>query len=176
MSQNGGRIALAIEVRLDDLAFFEGEAIARPTNEFLGATTPVMRKLERAAGAEFVDKVRPREPLPVGAAVATNAGELPVDLLIHGVVSSKTEPVSRESVRNALMNALQRAVQFQIRELAIAPFGLGAGNLDVEDAAELMIDVLSVHMHCAAYPASVVIFAETEYEEQMFRTRLRGTA
>jgi O-acetyl-ADP-ribose deacetylase (regulator of RNase III) len=159
---------------VDDLAFFEGEAIARPVNEFLGATTPVMRKLERAAGADFVDTIRPREPLPVGAAVATKAGALPVELMIHGVVSSKTEPVSRETVRNALMNALQRAVQFQIRELALAPFGLGAGNLDVEDAAGLMIDVLSIHMHRAAYPASVVIFAETEFEEQVFRARLRA--
>ncbi len=61
----------AIEVRLDDLAFYEGEAIARPVNAMLGATTPVMRKLERAAGAAFADKVRVSEPMPVGAAVAT---------------------------------------------------------------------------------------------------------
>jgi hypothetical protein len=35
-----------IEVRVDDLAFYEGEAIARPVNAMLGATTPVMRRLE----------------------------------------------------------------------------------------------------------------------------------
>lgn len=165
-----------IDVRVDDLAFYEGEAIARPVNAMLGATTPVMRNLERAAGSAFIDKARLSEPLPVGAAVVTSAGDLRVELLIHGVVSSDDEPVTRATVRLALMSALQRAVAFQIRELAIAPFGLGAGNLDIEDSAEIMTDVLSEHMKRSPYPSSVVIVAETDLEEQVLRARLRGGA
>jgi len=173
--RNGGERAVAvIDVRVDDLAFFEGEAIARPVNAMLGATTPVMRKLERAAGAAFMDKARLSEPLPVGAAVVTSAGDLPVELLIHGVVSSDDEPVTRATVRLALMSALQRAMAFQIRELAIAPFGLGAGNLDIEDSADVMMEVLLEHMKRTAFPASVVIVAETDHEEQALRARLRG--
>jgi O-acetyl-ADP-ribose deacetylase (regulator of RNase III) len=164
----------AIEIRVDDLAFFEGEAIARPVNAMLGATTPIMRKLERAAGSAFADKVRPREPLPVGAAVVTNAGDLQVELMVHGVVSSDDEPVTRDTVRLALMSALQRAVAFQIRELAVAPFGLGAGNLDIEDSAEVMLDVIASHMKHAGYPTSIIIFAETELEEEVLRGRLRS--
>ena len=172
MTGSNGAVS-SIEIRVDDLAFFEGEAIARPVNAMLGATTPIMRKLERAAGTAFADKVRPREPLPVGAAVVTNAGDLGVELMVHGVVSSDDEPVTRDTVRLALMSALQRAVAFQIRELAIAPFGLGAGNLDIEDSAEIMLDVLTMHMRNASYPSSVVIFAETELEEEILRARLR---
>jgi O-acetyl-ADP-ribose deacetylase len=162
-----------IDVRVDDLAFYEGEAIARPVNAMLGATTPVMRKLERAAGTAFSDKVRLNQPLPVGAAIVTGAGDLPVELLIHGVVSSDDEPVTRATVRLALMSALQRAVAFQIKKLAIAPFGLGAGNLDIEDAAEIMVDVLSEHLRRSPYPTSVVIIAETELEEQVLLGCLR---
>lgn len=165
-----------IDVRVDDLVFYEGEAIARPVNAMLGATTPVMRKLERAAGASFAEQARLAQPLPVGAAVVTNAGDLQVELLIHGVVSSDDEPVSRATVRLALMSALQRAVAFQIRELAIAPFGLGAGNLDIEDSAEVMLEVLSEHMRRSAYPSHVLIVAETELEEQVLRSRLRPSA
>jgi len=173
--RNGGEGAVAaIDVRVDDLAFYEGEAIARPVNAMLGATTPVMRKLERAAGAALMEKARLSEPLPVGAAVVTNAGDLPVELLIHGVVSSDDEAVTRATVRLALMSALQRAVAFQIRELAIAPFGLGAGNLDIEDSADVMIEVLAEHMKRSPYPTSVVIIAETDLEEQVLRARLRG--
>ena len=161
-----------IDVRVDDLAFFEGEAIARPVNAMLCATTPVMRKLERAAGAAFSDQSRPREPLPVGAAVVTRAGELSVQWVIHGVVSSDDEPVTRATVRSALSSALHRANAFQIASLAIAPFGLGAGNLDIEDSAEVMMDVLVEHMKKSRYPSSVVIFAETELEEHVLRARL----
>ena len=163
-----------IDVRVDDLAFYEGEAIARPVNAMLGATTPVMRKLERAAGAAFMEKIRLSEPLPVGAAVVTNAGDLPVELLIHGVVSSDDEPVTRATVRLALMSALQRAMAFQIRDLAIAPFGLGAGNLDIEDSAEIMIEVLAEHMKRSPYPSGVVIIVETDLEAHVLRSRLPG--
>ena len=163
-----------IDVRVDDLAFYEGEAIARPVNAMLGATTPVMRRLEYAAGPAFADKTRLSQPLPVGAAVVTNAGALPVELLIHGVVSSDDEPVSRGSVRMALVSTLHRAAAFQIRELAVAPFGLGAGNLDIEEAADVMIEVLTEHMRRSPYPASIVIIAETAFEEQVLRSRLPG--
>jgi O-acetyl-ADP-ribose deacetylase (regulator of RNase III) len=162
-----------IDVRVDDLAFYEGEAIARPVTAMLGATTPVMRRLEHAAGAAFADTVRLSQPLPVGAAVVTNAGKLPVELLIHGVVSSDDEPASRATVRLALMSALQRAVAFQIRELAIAPFGLGAGNLDIEDSAEVMVEVLTEHTRRSTYPSSILIVVETALEEEVLRARLR---
>jgi O-acetyl-ADP-ribose deacetylase (regulator of RNase III) len=175
VTERNGVVA-AIDVRVDDLAFYEGEAIARPVNAMLGATTPVMRKLERAAGAAFAEKARLAEPLPVGAAVVTNAGDLSVELLIHGVVSSDDEPVTRATVRLALMSALQRAIAFQIRELAIAPFGLGAGNLDIEDSADVMIEVLVEHMKRSQYPSSVVIIAENQHEEDAVRVRLRSVS
>jgi O-acetyl-ADP-ribose deacetylase (regulator of RNase III) len=165
-------VTTAIEVRVDDLAFFDGDAIVRPVNAMLQATTPVMRRLEQAAGPTLPAIVRLTQPLPVGAAVVTGAGDLPVELLIHGVVSSPEEPVSRSTVRLALMSALQRAMAFEIRNVAVAPFGLGAGNLDIEDCADIMIDVLVEHMRRSPYPASVVIVAETPLEEEALRRRM----
>lgn len=161
-----------IEVRVDDLGFYEGEAIARPVNAMLEAITPVMRRLETAAGAALAAQTRLSEPLPVGAAVVTGAGQLGVQLLIHAVVASRDEPVSRASVRSAMMSTMHRADAFRIRKLAIAPFGLGAGNLDIEDSAEVMIDVLREHMRRSQYPSSVLIVAETPLEEQVLRSRL----
>lgn len=163
-----------IDVRVDDLAFYEGEAIARPVNALLGATTPVMRKLEIAAGSAFSDSVRLAEPMQVGSAVVTAAGDLRVELLIHGVVSSDEEPATRATVRRALLSALQRAAAFQIRELAMAPFGLGAGNLDIEDCATIMRDVIAEHMKRSAFPSRVVVIAENALEEQVLRGALVG--
>jgi len=162
----------AIDVRVDDLAFYEGEAIVRPVNALLGAITPVMRRLEVAAGTKYSDRVRVAEPMPVGSAVVTAAGDLPVELLIHGVVSSDDEPVSRASVRSALASALHRAVAFQVRELAIAPFGLGAGNLDIEDSADVMVQVLTEHMKRSSFPQAVIFVAETELEAEVLRARV----
>lgn len=161
-----------IDVRMDDLAFYEGEAIARPVNALLGATTPVMRKLELAAGEAFAKTVRVVEPMQVGSAVVTGAGDLHVELLIHGVVSSDDEPATRATVRRALLSAFQRAASFRVRELAVAPFGLGAGNLDIEDSAEIMREVIAEHQRRSAFPERVIVIAENALEEQVLRATL----
>jgi O-acetyl-ADP-ribose deacetylase (regulator of RNase III) len=156
-----------IQVRVDDLAFFEGDAILRPVNEDLGATTPLLRRLEVAAGTPLQAATRMQEPLPVGAAVVTGAGELAVELLVHAVVMSRTEPVSRDSVRHALTSALQRVEAWQIRDVALPPFGLGAGNLDIEESAQIMLAVIAQHVSHSRYPERITLFAETPEEERV---------
>ena len=153
-----------IEVRVEDLAFYSGDAIVRPATATLGATTPLLRRLELAAGPKLLDQLTLAEPLAVGSAVVTGAGDLPVGLLVHAVVSSETERVSREGVRRALRSALQRVLAWQIAEVAIPPFGLGAGNLDIDESAQLMADELARHLETGAYPTRVTLVAETPNE------------
>jgi O-acetyl-ADP-ribose deacetylase (regulator of RNase III) len=165
-----------IDVRIDDLAFYEGDAIVRPVNAMLQATTPVIRRLEVAAGPKLVDIVRLSQALPVGAAVVTGAGGLPVEFLVHGVVASIEERVTRDTVRLALMSAMQRILAFEIKNVAVAPFGLGAGNLDIDESADIMIEVLTEHMGRAAFPSTALIITESELELEAFQQRLRGGA
>jgi O-acetyl-ADP-ribose deacetylase (regulator of RNase III) len=153
-----------IEVRVEDLAFYSGDAIVRPATNTLGATTPLLRRLELAAGTALLAQLARTEPLAVGAAVVTSAGDLPVDFLVHAVVSSPTERVSRDGVRRALRSALQRVLAWQIAEVAIPPFGLGAGNLDIEESAHLMADELTRHLTTAAFPTRVTLVAESPDE------------
>ena len=150
-----------IEVRVEDLAFYSGDAIVRPTTDTLGATTPLLRRLELAAGTALLAQLARAEALAVGSAVVTSAGDLPVDFLVHAVVSSPTERVSRDGVRRALRSALQRVLAWQIAEVAIPPFGLGAGNLDIDESAHLMADELTRHLTTAAFPTRVTLVAES---------------
>lgn len=153
-----------IEVRVEDLAFFEGNAIIRPSTATLDATTPLLRRLEQAGGAALMKQLRVAEPLPVGAAVVTGAGDLPVELLVHAVVSSPTERVSRDGVRRAFRSALQRAQEWQLARVAVPPLGLGAGNLSLEESAELMADEL--RRHRAEFPRHLTVVAENDDEAQ----------
>lgn len=162
-----------IEVRIDDLAFYDGEAIVRPVNADLGATTPLMRRLEQAAGPDLARQLQPQEPLPVGAAVVTGAGALATELLVHAVVSSDTEPATRATVRRALASALQRVESWRIGTIAIAPLGLGAGNLDIDASADVMLDVLAAHLRRAAFPTSVTFVVESDDEAQAVQHAVR---
>lgn len=159
-----------IEVRVEDLAFFEGNAIIRPSTATLDATTPLLRRLELAGGPRLHAQLRIAEPLPVGAAVVTGAGDLPVELLVHAVVSSPTERVSRDGVRRAFRSALERVREWQLERVAVPPLGLGAGNLALEDSAALMAEELMRHR--ASYPRALTVVAESEDEAQALRFAL----
>jgi O-acetyl-ADP-ribose deacetylase (regulator of RNase III) len=165
-----------IEVRTDDLAFVEANAIARPVDAELRATTPLMRRLELAGGESLARHLRVNEPLAVGSAVVTPAGALGVELLIHGVISSDTEPVSRSSVRQAVSSSLQRAADWGIEHLAITPFGIGVGNLDIEDSAEVLAEVVKRHRQTSKYPTMITIVVETEFEQALFVRLVAGAA
>jgi O-acetyl-ADP-ribose deacetylase (regulator of RNase III) len=165
-----------IEVRTDDLAFVSADAIARPVDAELRATTPLMRRLEAAGGEALARHLRVNEPLAVGSAVVTPAGALGVELLIHGVVSSDSEPVSRTTVRQAVSSALQRAADWGIEHLAITPFGIGAGNLDIEESADVLGDALRRHRQLAKHPTTITIVVETAFEHEVFERLLSGAA
>jgi O-acetyl-ADP-ribose deacetylase (regulator of RNase III) len=157
-----------IDVLVDDLAFAIGEAIAWPVTARLGATTPLLRRLEAAGGPMLAAQLSIQEPLPVGAAVVTGAGALQVQWLVNAVVASDSEQVSESGVRRALTSALQRAADWQIEHLLIAPFGLGAGNLALETSAGITADVITQHRGRARHPVRVTIVVESALEQEAF--------
>ena len=165
-----------IEVRIDDLAFVACDAIARPATSRLAATTPLMRRVESTGGSAFAAHLAVQEPLAVGSAIVTPGGELAAGLVIHAIVSSDDEPVSASSVRRATASALQRAEAWRIAHVAIAPFGLGAGNLDVDASAKAMSEAIVEHFARASFPSTLTVVAETSEEVDRFNERLGQVA
>jgi O-acetyl-ADP-ribose deacetylase len=153
-----------IDVRVEDLAFYSGHAVIRPATATLGATTPLLRRFELAGGAALLGQLRIAAPLPVGSAIVTSAGDLPVDLLVHAIVSSPDERVTRDGVRRAFRSALQRTREWQLADVAVPPLGLGAGNLEIEESAALMAGELRAHQRTSEFPRRITFVAETADE------------
>ena len=86
--------------------------------------------------------LRVNEPLAVGSAVVTGAGALAVELLIHGVVSSDTEPVSRSTVRQALSSALNRLCPDVLVKLKVGNLVVGASLRDEKYTGLLVQEAL----------------------------------
>lgn len=162
-----------ITVVVDDIAFVEADAVVRPATDRLEPTSSALRHLEQIGGPAFRQQLEVRQELAVGAAVVTGGGELPSELVIHAVIRSVTEPVSELTVRRALTSALQRAVDWQLSRVAIPPLGTGAGNLSLEDAAAVMVDVISRHTAASQYPSEVYIVVDNEEDKRVFDALLR---
>lgn len=165
-----------IRVVVDDLASVTADAVVRPTNGNLEAISPALRRLELAAGPRFRDLCHVQRELGVGAAVVTPAGDLPAELVVHAVIMTRTEQVSKSGVRRAVAAALRQSEQWQIGTLALPPLGTGAGQLSPEDAAEALLPALEEHVRNAEHPANIFIVVETDLEREIFETRLaRGS-
>jgi O-acetyl-ADP-ribose deacetylase (regulator of RNase III) len=163
-----------IRVVVDDLAAFAADAIVRPATTRLDPTVAALRRLEILGGEEFQHRIRLSRELAVGAAVVTAAGgDLPAEFVIHAVIRSETEPVTRENVARAWLSALHQAQAWQFAHLSAPPLGTGAGNLTLEDAAEIMATVLHAHRGSAQFPADVSFIVERPEDQQVFEAALQ---
>jgi O-acetyl-ADP-ribose deacetylase (regulator of RNase III) len=155
-----------------ELADAPADAVLRPVTAEWGSVTPAMRRLELAAGSEPDEQCRRLGELPIGSAVITPAGDLPAQFMIHVVVRSVDEPVTGSGVRRALQNGLRRAAEWDIARVAMAPLGTGAGNLDADEAASIMIPVLMERLRAGGPPSDVTIYVDSEYEKDVFERQL----
>jgi len=161
-----------IRIVQGELAAAAAEAVLRPVTAEWTAVTHAMRRLELAAGEVPAEQCRRLGELPVGSAVITPAGDLPAQFMVHAIVRSMDEPVTESGVRRALQNGLRRIVEWGIQHVAMAPLGTGAGNLDADEAAAIMIPVLLEHMQAGGPPAEVEIYVDSEYEKDVFERQL----
>lgn len=162
-----------IRVVVDDIAFVQADAVIRPATATLEPTSSALRHLEQVGGPSLQRQSQVQQALAVGAAVVTGGGDLPTEFVIHAVVRSVQEPVSRDGVRRALISALQRAVDWHFSRVTVPLLGTGAGNLSVEDAAQVMVETLGRHTATAPYPTDVAIVVDSEQDKLVFDALLR---
>ena len=162
-----------IRVVVDDLAHLDSDAIVRPATVRLDSPTRAARRLEQVGGAEFLARLRVNADLEVGAAVVTGGGGgLAAEFVIHAVIQSDTEPVSRTGVARAWRSVLQQAEWWSFARLAAPPIGVGAGNLAIEDAADIMVSGLHAHHASATLPTEVSVVVETAADREVFEAAL----
>lgn len=161
-----------IEVRLGELAVVSGEvgadAIVRPVTTDFSPVTAAMRRFEEAAGEAVAEQSGLLGDIPLGAAVITAAGDLDADLIIHVAVRSPTENATRPVIRQGLVNALRRVAEWGAETVAVAPLGTGAGNLDAETAADVMLAILAENTASGDGPGHVVLVVEDGYQQAAF--------
>jgi O-acetyl-ADP-ribose deacetylase len=165
-----------IRIVRGDLAECSLEAVLRPVAADWTAVTPAMRRLEIAAGPDLEAQCRLLGELPVGSAVITGAGRLTAQFMIHVIVRSYDERVSLSGVRRGLGNGLRRISEWGLSRVAMAPLGTGAGNLDADDSASVMVPLLVAALRDAGPPAEIEIHVDSDYEQDVFDRHVRAAS
>jgi O-acetyl-ADP-ribose deacetylase len=165
-----------IRIVQGELTATSAEAVLRPVTAEWNAVTPAMRRLEIAAGPELERQCRSLGELPIGSATITPAGDLAARFVVNVIVRSMDEAVSEAGVRRGLQNGLRRIAEWGIARVAMPPLGTGAGNLDAEDSADVMIPVLMEQLQAGGPPAEVEIYVDSDYEREVFERRVRAVS
>lgn len=161
-----------IEIRRGELAEVAADvgadAVVRPVGTDFSPVTPAMRRFDQAAGEAVAEQCRLLGDIPVGSAVITAGGDVDTQLIVHVAVRSATDNATRPVVRQGFVNALRRLAEWGADAVAVAPLGTGAGNLDAETAADIMLELLAAQAGTEAGPARVIIVVEDAYQESAF--------
>ena len=157
-----------ISVVIGELAAQEAEGLLRPIRSDLAPLTAGARDVLVGAGPKVEERLRQMGALPIGGAFITSAGELTASFLIHVVTASEEEPESALSVQRALRNGLRRAVEWELKSLALPPLGMGVGHMDIEDSARAMVEILVDHLDEGHPPLDLSIVVAGEYEASVF--------
>lgn len=163
-----------IRVVVDDLAFLEVDAVLRPADQALDPVSVAASRLDEMAGGSFADQRRLSGPLEVGSAVVTQGGELSSPYVIHVVIKGDEVNPDRQTVERGLQSAWHRATEWQLSRVATPLVGSGAGQMTVEDAANLLKQTLGTRAH-TDFPTEVQVVVDREDDKDLIAPILEAT-
>jgi len=136
-----------VTVVIGDITKLEADAIVNPANSQLIMGGGVAGAILRAGGNQIQKQALSRAPMQIGHAVATTAGKLKAKYVIHAPTMTRPAmAASLDSVRAATKGALECAHQMHIQSLAFPGLGTGVGGLDLQDAANAIVEEIKSHI------------------------------
>lgn len=129
-----------IKIIQGDITESSADAIANAANNHLWMGSGVAGAIKDKGGQEIEEKAISKGPIPVGEAVATSAGDLRCEYVIHAAAMGQDLVTDEAKIRSATRNALLRAEELKLESIDFPALGTGVGGFPVEKAAEIMIE------------------------------------
>lgn len=131
-----------MEVRFEvgDITKLEVDAVVNPANSECIMGGGVAGAIKKAGGKAIEEEAMESAPVAIGEAIATTAGKLKCDFVIHAPTA--IVPAQATNVRNiekATKAALSCAIDYGFKSIAMPGMGTGIGRVPAEDAAVAMV-------------------------------------
>jgi O-acetyl-ADP-ribose deacetylase (regulator of RNase III) len=149
-----------ITVATGDITKLEADAIVNPANSQLIMGGGVAGALLRAGGNKIQQEALGKAPVQIGHAVATTAGNLKAKYVIHAPTMTRPAMAANlEDVRAAAGGALECARQMHIQSIAFPGLGTGIGGLDLQDAANVIVEEIKSHIEAGTTIKKITLVA-----------------
>lgn len=155
-----------IALQQGDITEVEADAIVNAANNRLWMGGGVAGAIKRKGGKIIEDEAVKLGPIPIGEAVATSAGKLNAEYVIHAAGMGTDLKTDEEKIRNATLNSLRRADELRIESIAFPSIGTGVGGFPMDRAAEIMLRTAITHAHgkTSLKKITFVLYGNEAYE------------
>ncbi len=134
---------MSIVVKRGDLTSVSCDAIVNPANSYGHMGGGVAGAIKRIGGVEIEKEAISKAPINVGNAIATTAGVLPCQYVIHAPTMKRPAMgIDVDNVKLATDAALSLAENLGLRCIAIPGMGTGVGGVSYKKAAEAMVLII----------------------------------
>jgi O-acetyl-ADP-ribose deacetylase len=155
-----------------DITALAVDAIANAANNALWMGAGVAGAIKRAGGEEIEREAVAKGPVDVGDAVATTAGRLQAQWVVHGAVMGQDLQTNADLVRRTTRRCLEVADELGARSLALPAFGTGVGRFPLAECAEIMVGEASAFQPQALERIVFAVFGREACDA--FETALAG--
>ena len=165
-----------IIIRKGDITKERVDAIVNPANSRGTMGGGVAGAIKGAGGDEIEREAIEHAPIKVGEAIATTAGKLPADFVIHApTMEMPAQKISIENVERATYGALECAKNLGIKSIAFPGMGTGVGGVAKEDAAKCMVNTIKRFLNTEKPNLSTVVLVGFDNElVKEFRESLKN--
>jgi O-acetyl-ADP-ribose deacetylase (regulator of RNase III) len=127
-----------IEVVRGDITTADVEVIVNAANSKLWMGSGVAGAIKAAGGVSIEEQAMEKGPIFPGQAVATGAGSLRYNYIIHAAVMGQDLRTSDKLIRQAVLSSLQLAEKLKVKSMAFPAFGTGVGGFPMKACAHNM--------------------------------------
>jgi O-acetyl-ADP-ribose deacetylase (regulator of RNase III) len=161
-----------IEVLGADITELDVDAIANAANTELKHGGGVAHAISQAGGPAIQSESDELAPIDLGAAVATGAGAMPSQWVIHAATMHLGGPTSAEIIRAATASTLAKADELGARSLALVAFGTGVGGFPLEEAARIEVEEVRSHLDSGSDLERVIFAVHGAAAERAFEAAI----
>jgi O-acetyl-ADP-ribose deacetylase (regulator of RNase III) len=136
---------MRLELAVGDITALRVDAIANAANNQLWMGAGVAGAIKRAGGEEIEREAVAKGPIDVGDAVATGAGRLNANHVIHGAVMGPDLKTDGDLIEQTTRRCLEVAEELGVESVALPAFGTGVGGFPIDECARIMVKAARAH-------------------------------
>jgi len=153
-----------------DITDFDVEAFVFYAQSDLELGSGFGSAITRRGGQAIKTELDKIGSLPLMEAAITTGGELKAKYLVHAVGPVFQEEQIEEKLRATILNALKRAEEKRIRQIAFPPMGAGFYGIHIANCREIMIRTFEEHLSRGSLLKEIIICANDAREYRAFQS------